>query len=103
MPIKQLIRLINQVYAEKMMASKEAASIRTQSLSAFFYDSYINRYGLLNVAERKIKEIFLSAAFNRTKLLKIELFSRFLGISEQKYSSDDMHFMFSIAVLLLQK
>ena len=41
MPIKQLLRAINQLYAEKMMLSKETISLRLQSLSAFTYDSYI--------------------------------------------------------------
>jgi len=86
-----------------MLASKEAASVRSQALPAFLYDSYINKYGLLNVAERKLKEMFISATVNRKKSLKVELFTRFLGLSEVKYTADDLHFMFTIAIQLLQK
>lgn len=101
--LKQLLRTINQLYSEKMNANKETISIRLQGLAAFVYDSYINKYGLLNVAERKMKEMFLSTSFNQKKIEKIELFSRFLGLNEIKYTSDDLQFMFSVAILVIQK
>ncbi len=103
MPVKQLLRAINLIYGDKMAAGREVATVRAQSLAAFIYDSYINKYGLLNVAERKLKEILLATAVNRQKHLKIELFSRFLGLSEVRYTPDDLYFMFTMALQLLQK
>lgn len=102
-PIKQLIKTINAAYSEKMIAGKEIMSVRMQSMMAYIYDSYINKYGLLHVAERKLKELMLSVALHRSEYIKIELFARFLGISEIQYTADDLNFMFVIAQQLLQR
>ena len=101
--LKQLTKTINLLYGEKMSTGKDIISIRLQHLGPFVYDSYINKYGLLNVAERKLKEVLLSAALNRGRLHKIELFARFIGLSPIQYSSDDLYFMFIIAQMLSYK
>ncbi len=100
---KQLIKVINTIYGEKAAAGRTFTAVQGQSLASFLFDSFINKYGLLNVAERKLKEILLTVAMNRQKLARVELFARFLGLSEVKYSSDDLQFMFSFAQRLFQK
>jgi len=86
-----------------MEQSKEILQVKLQSLFEFIYDSHINKYGLLNVAERKLKEMLFSVTLHRTKSEKIELFARFLGISETCYSADDLDFLFNFSQILLLK
>ena len=102
-PVRMLMRQINATYGEKMNLSGNSPTIQAQNLSAFIYDSFINKYGLLNVAERKLKEIFLSTIIHRSSILKIELFARFIGFSAIRYTADDMHFMFNIVLKLSQR
>jgi len=102
LPMKLLLKTINMMYGDKMISSKDNIALRTQNLTSFIYDTFINKYGLLNVAERKLKEIFISSVNFRQKSLKIELFCRFLGLGEPKYTPDDLNFMFTIALRLLQ-
>ncbi len=103
MTLKQLAKTINVVYAEKLSAGKEAVTVRMAGLAAFVYDSYINKYGLLNVAERKLKEMLLAVVLHRSASLHIELCARFLGLSSVRYSGDDLNFLLALAQQLFQK
>lgn len=85
-----------------MCLKTESIAIQIQGLTSFIYDSYINKYGLLDVAERKLKELLFSSSINRRKVLKIEIFSRFVGLSEVYYTADDMQFMFTMVLKFIQ-
>ena len=97
-----LLKTITMLYQEKMDANKDSAPIRIQTLTAFVYDYYINKYGLLNVAERKLKEILITCVKIKKKQFRIEFFSRFIGISDIKYTNDDLNFVFTIATRMMQ-
>ncbi len=99
LPLRQLVKVINALYCDKMAFPKEVQ----ESLMAHAYNMYINKYGLLNVAERKLKEMMLSVALCRSKYIKVELFARFMGLSHVGYTPDDLQFLFVLAQLLLQK
>ncbi len=101
--MRQLIKIMNAAYNEKMIQGKEVLGVKLQGMMEFVYDSHINKYGLLNVAERKLKEMLLTVMLHRTKSVKIELFARFLGVSEVTYTPDDLEFLFGFAQLLLLK
>eukprot|EP01022_Parablepharisma_sp_SALTPOND_P032345 TRINITY_DN8391_c0_g1_i1.p1 TRINITY_DN8391_c0_g1~~TRINITY_DN8391_c0_g1_i1.p1 ORF type:complete len:1241 (+),score=141.90 TRINITY_DN8391_c0_g1_i1:13388-17110(+) len=103
MSVKLLVKLIHSSYMEKMNSGKTVVPVQIQPLIVFLFESFINKYGLLNVAERKLKEIMLTAVMNRQKIVKIELFSRFIGLSEVKYSADDLWFYFSFIQKLFIK
>jgi len=81
-----------------MQASKESALIKMQSIFEYLYDSFVNKYGLINFAEKKLNEVLLSVTKNRT-IPKIELFARFLGIGESYYTPDDLDFFFTLGLL----
>ena len=68
-------------------------------LFEYVYDYFINKYGLMNFAERKMKEMIISVIRSRRSSPKIELFARFLGLSEVQYSLDDLDFFFNIGIL----
>ncbi len=104
-PIRMLLKYINTLYGEKisLLTGTGALNNICGPFHTFIYDSYINKYGLLNVAERKLKELFLSTALDRSKILKVELFARFIGVSEIRYTTDDLSWLLIAALKLLQK
>ena len=85
-----------------MTAGKNVVSIQIQPLSSFVYDFYINKYGLITVAERKAMQLLVSCFLNRHKSFVIELFTRFVGLTEIKYSADDLDFLFKIVLYFLK-
>jgi len=101
--VKLLLKNINNAYAEKLITGRNIILLQQQPLIAFLFDSFINKYGLLNFCERKLKEIMLTAIMNKTKYSKIELFARFVGISEVKYSPDDLWFFLYFAQKLFTR
>ncbi len=101
MTLRQLVKAVHAVYGEKLASGKESVSARVEPLSDFIYDSYINKYGLLNVAERKLKELLLAVALNRSRVHEVELFARFMGLSHILYTADDLYFVFCLAQQLL--
>ncbi len=103
MSVRILLHQIFAIYGEKISQGNSSAVVQTQTLPAFIYDLYVNKYGLITVAERKLRELMLGASMNRSKILAVELFARFLGVSDVKYTADDMQFMFSVAVRLMQR
>jgi len=102
-PVRMLLRLINVSYGEKIQMNAASAANCTQQFAVFLYDSYVNKYGLINVTERKLKELYLSTVLSRNKELKIEIFARFIGLSEIRYSADDLCFLLSVCLKLLKK
>ena len=96
--VKVLMKTINQIYNEKMQASKESAQIKMQPLFEFMYDFFVNKYGLINCAEKKLYEVLVSVSKNK-QIPKIELFARFIGLGAQLYTPDDLDFLFIMALL----
>jgi len=92
--LRQLMKTIIQIYAEKLQNDKDVTSMRHQPLAAFIYEFYVNKYGLLNFAERKLKEMLLAVVLYRNREQRIELFSRFIGLSNIFYTPDDLLFLF---------
>ena len=75
---------------------KESSNSMLMNIFEFTYDFHINKYGLIKVAERKLKEFLVACITYKANIPKIELFSRFLGIANVSYSIDDLHFFFMI-------
>jgi len=94
MSIKVLVKTLVQIIADKRQSSKELQVLKPISFFEFTYDYFVNKYGLLNVAEKKIKEIFNNLLLSKKNLSKLELYARLLGISDKAYSTDDMEFLF---------
>ena len=70
--------------------------MKNASLTEYVYDRLANKYGIGKLAERKLKEVFVTCLKNCELSFKVELFQRFLGISAKKdLSNDDLsHFYF---------
>ena len=93
---KLLLKQICMVYSEKIIASKDSNKLKNQKLSEFVYDTFWHKYGLVNVAERKMKELLISVWMHKDKFFRVELFARFMKIASPNYSFNDMNFFYSL-------
>lgn len=56
-PLKLFIKSINGYYTEKKINAKNSKVVRTQSMAEFLYDNTFNKYGIVNLTEKKLSEI----------------------------------------------
>eukprot|EP00347_Sterkiella_histriomuscorum_P019314 403342126 len=78
--IKLLLKMINSWYYEKALSGKDSQSIKSQPISEYVYDIYYNKYGIVKISEKKLRELFVTILENREGIFKLELFSRFFDI-----------------------
>ena len=97
-----LLRLITMTFYDKAVLGADNAGIRNASLGEYIYDTLANKYGIGKLAERKLKEVFVTCLKYSEHAFKVELFQRFLGISLKKdLSNDDLsHFYFLNRIFL---
>ncbi|CAG9318276.1 unnamed protein product [Blepharisma stoltei] len=89
--IKNLMKIINNLYTEKSLLCRENQSHRNDEASNVLYDMMINRYGLKNVAENKFKDVIISSMVYSETNLRVRNFTHFLGI-QGNYSLSDWNF-----------
>ncbi|CAI2358848.1 unnamed protein product [Moneuplotes crassus] len=95
-PLKLFIKNIFGFYNEKSLCAKNSASIKYQSLSDFLYDTTYNKYGIVKLTEKKLKELLLTTALNYKKHPEVELFGHFIGILDKYYTNDDLTFYYKL-------
>ncbi|CAG9319602.1 unnamed protein product [Blepharisma stoltei] len=91
MSIKILMKIINQVYAEKISLSRESADHKSHEASIVLYDMLIHRYGLRSVAENKYKQVVHATISYSEKFIRIKNFYKFLGL-EGNFTVEDWNF-----------
>jgi hypothetical protein len=85
------LKSITQLYDDKLQSNKENAQNRETEMQIFAFASFLNRYGIKKVAERKYTE-FLVSVKNYSQVFRINVFARMINILDEKlnYSVDEM-------------
>ncbi|CDW85504.1 UNKNOWN [Stylonychia lemnae] len=99
--IKQLLKFIQSFYQDKYNTARESLIVKHQAMSDFVYDQLYNKYGIANITEKKLKEIFLTIKFNQQKNYTVEFFGKFLGLDSQYFSNDDLSFFYRMNRLMV--
>lgn len=77
-----LLKQITGYYTERRQAGKSI--LTNQDFSKFIYDLNIQKYGAGNLVEQKFVQIVSSCIkYKKDDCLRINLFSRFLGVGEK--------------------
>lgn len=101
LPMKMMIKQMNQLYNDKANQAKDSVNIRNASMLEFLYEFLQNKYGKTPILERKVKEILVTTLKNEDKFKNINLFSKFLGISDSNtYTNDDLSMYYCINRLI---
>ena len=87
-PLKQVLKLVFQIYAEKMKENGLIECERNSTVSEFIYEYYRFAYGLETIAEPKYKA-FLASLKRFRQYYRINLFLKFVGLSEAENLSRD--------------
>ena len=92
MPLKLVLRQINQLYEDRIKFSKESATAKEEELSCFIYNLYLNNFGFKKIAEQKFIILILSIK-KYLHIVRINLFARFLGLLEinANYNVDELN------------
>ena len=61
--------------------------------------AHTNKYGIVKLTEKKLKEICLTIMLNYTKFTEIDLFWCFLGLTDIYFTNDDLSFYYEIEKL----
>lgn len=96
--VSSVLKIINCVYFDKINFGKESVVIKMQSVFEYLYGYYMNLYGVSSFSEKKLMELLLSVIKN-SSIPRIQLFARFLNLSNIHYSADDFEFFFDISLL----
>ncbi|CDW85585.1 UNKNOWN [Stylonychia lemnae] len=59
-------------------------------------DQQLNKYGIVKITEKKLKELLVTIMESKDRVFKLELFSRFLGISKKQYSNNDLYMFYKL-------
>ena len=102
-PVKLILKNIATWYNDKTQNSKDSKIIRNQTMAEYLYDLTYNKYGIPSLTDKKLKEIWLSCVLNQSKLPTIDLFSRFIGLSSEFYTNDDLRFYYNINQLMFEQ
>ena len=89
--VSSVLKIINCVYFDKINFGKESVVIKMQSVFEYLY-------GVSSFSEKKLMELLLSVIKN-SSIPRIQLFARFLNLSNIHYSADDFEFFFDISLL----
>jgi hypothetical protein len=81
--IKLLLKTLNSIYYEKAMNSKDSRIIENQTLIEYLYDNFFNKYGIVNLTVKKVKEILITLKSQR-HIMKLKLLAKFLCLYEDK-------------------
>lgn len=78
--LKALMKILNQVYSEKTLLSRENSSHKRHEACVVLYDMLIHKYGLRSVSENKYKQVILATIFYSEKYPRVQNFYKFLGL-----------------------
>lgn len=92
MPLKMVLRQINQIYEERIKWSKESVVVKEEELNCFVYNLYLNNFGFKKIAEQKFIILVLSVK-KYLHIVRINLFARFLGLLDgaTNYTVDEFN------------
>ena len=92
MPLKMVLRQINQIYDERIKWSKESVVVKEEELNNFVYNLYLNNFGFKKIAEQKFIILVLSIK-KYLHIVRINLFARFLGLLDgaANYTVDELN------------
>lgn len=88
MHIKSLLKTINSFYSDRIATLKETPTAKRASLVESLYEQMLTKYGLRNVAEKKLREVLTTAIVSSEKSQRVSLFLDFAG-GREKYSTED--------------
>ena len=88
MHIKSLLKTINNFYSDRVATLRETPASKRASLVESLYELMLTKYGLRNVAEKKLREVLTTAIVSSDKSQRVSLFLDFAG-KREKYSTED--------------
>ena len=101
MHIKSLLKTINSFYSDRLTTLKETPSAKRASLVESLYEQMMTKYGLRNVAEKKLREVLTTAVVSREKSPRVRLFLDFAGMTE-KYTTEDWNCYVTLCDVLVR-
>ena len=92
MPLKQVLKLITNIYEERITQTKENILINEEELPVFVLNVFINNFGFRNIAEQKFT-IFIISMKKHLHIVKINVFGPFMSLLEVKanYTVDELN------------
>lgn len=95
MPLRTLIRLINQTYSARATELKEMGEETTITLLEYTYDSILFRYGLQKVTDKKFISLLNGCLIYKQQSSRVRIFGRLLGLYDS-LSNQDLRFYLEI-------
>ena len=89
---KVVLKLISQIYSERLHITKQEGTSRDLDMASFAYQYFINSFGINKLADQKFLILALSVR-RYSSNLRINMFSRFLGLNDDftNYSTDELN------------
>jgi hypothetical protein len=95
MPLRTLIRVINQTYSARATELKEMGEETTITLLEYTYDSILFRYGLQKVTDKKFISLLNGCLIYKQQSSRVRIFGRLLGLYDS-LSNQDLRFYLEI-------
>jgi hypothetical protein len=95
MPLRTLIRIINQTYSARAIELKEMGEETTITLLEYTYDSILFRYGLQKVTDKKFISLLNGCLIYKQQSSRVRIFGRLLGLYDS-LSNQDLRFYLEI-------
>ena len=95
MPLRTLIRVINQTYSVRATELKEMGEETTITLLEYTYDSILFRYGLQKVTDKKFISLLNGCLIYKQQSSRVRIFGRLLGLYDS-LSNQDLRFYLEI-------
>ena len=86
--MKQVLKLISQLYAEKIKEIGSNESISKTPVTEFVYEYYLHSFGFTTIAEPKYRA-FLSSLKRYNQIFRVNVFSKFIIMSKIDFFSLD--------------
>ncbi|CDW73978.1 UNKNOWN [Stylonychia lemnae] len=98
---KLLIKIMNSYLNDKGIMGRDQHSVKNQRMCEFIYDQNMNKFGVAKLAEKKIKEIFLTIYKGQESIYQCQFYVKLLGLNlyGTNYSNDDISIIFRINIL----
>ncbi|EAR93904.2 F-box protein (macronuclear) [Tetrahymena thermophila SB210] len=92
MTVKTVLKQISMLYNERMVVTKENSNYKDIEFSNFVYNFYSAQYGVKKIADQKFLILILSIK-KYSQILRINMFSRFLGLQEgnMNFTTDELN------------
>lgn len=92
MSTKVILKLIQQLYNERIIQSKDNSTILNQDMATFTYSFMLSQYGFKKIADQKFLVFALSIKRN-IQIFRINVFAKFLGLLDavQNFPLEDLN------------